>query len=198
MLASRPHPFPTVRSGGLFLILIGLTVMLSALFSGSRPMRPVIFIAGTAIAILVGLILLRHRLAFGEQTAAQRKAVFAALFTEGIGVWLVVELVGTDDLRTLWLWLFLVVGLHFLVFSLVHGPKMLVLGVLVAANAAIGLLLPSLPFLALALIDAVLKVGIGVLLFTNQTTVVDQWFRGVEARLGVTARTATASRVAQR
>jgi hypothetical protein len=184
LIAALPHPFPTVRSGGLFLILIGLTVILSAMVAGSRPMQPAVFVVGTAIAIVVALILLRDRLAYGEQTDAQRRAVFTALGLEGVGVWLVVELVGTSDLRALWLWLFLVVGFHFFLLTVVHGPKMLVLGVLVSLNAVIGLLFTPAPFLAFALIDGCLKTVFGVLMLTDRTTALDRALLPVEARLG--------------
>lgn len=55
-------------------------------------------------------------------------------------------LLGSDDPRTFWLWVFLAVGVHFLPFGLVHGSRMTVLDAARVLNAAPGLLFVGVPF----------------------------------------------------
>ncbi len=77
------YPYPTARSGGLFLMLAGLTTVVATLLGGAAPLQPIVFSIGFALSIVIGLVLLRRRLSYGEQPRTQRRAVVAALFLEG-------------------------------------------------------------------------------------------------------------------
>ncbi|WP_433543991.1 DUF6609 family protein (plasmid) [Streptomyces sp. CA-294286] len=67
-----------------------------------------------------------------------------------------------SDERTLILRILLVVGLHFLVMGIAHGPLMTVLGLASTANALVGLYVAKwAPLRALGVTDAVLKLGFG-------------------------------------
>lgn len=162
--SDAPLPYPTARSGGLFLLLIGLTVVAATLAGGGHGLHPGLFIVGAMLAVAIGLVILRRRLSAGEQTHTQRFAVIGALLLEAAMVLAVVHWVGTDSPRTLWLWILLTVGVHFLPFGLVHGPKTAVLGLLCITNALLGLWLGPVPFVVFGLVDGLLKVGVGGLL----------------------------------
>jgi len=61
-----------------------------------------------------------------------------------------------------WLWVSMIVGVHFLPMSICFGPRFAVLGLGCITNATVGLLMPSIPFELFGLIDGALKVGFGV------------------------------------
>ncbi len=61
-----------------------------------------------------------------------------------------------------WLWVLMIVGVHFLPMAVSFGPLFLLLGGACISNAALGLLLPDVPFGLFGLVDGALKVFVGV------------------------------------
>lgn len=77
----------------------------------------------------------------------------------------------TQNWRMIWLGAFLAVGLHFFPFYFVHGVSMIGIAILCSANAVIGMFVPTIPFIVLALIDGIIKIGFGIyLLFFSKPT----------------------------
>jgi hypothetical protein len=74
---------------------------------------------------------------------------------------------GYLDARTYWLWTLAIVGFHFLPFSLLHGPRVAVLGLLCMVSALAGILLPGVSFAVFGLVDGLLKVLFGIWLFAT-------------------------------
>ena len=73
--------------------------------------------------------------------------------------------------RMIWLMTFLAVGIHFIPFYFVHGISMIGIAILCSANAVIGIFLPIIPFIVLAFIDGLIKIGFGIyLLFFSKPT----------------------------
>ena len=68
--------------------------------------------------------------------------------------------VGTPE-SVRWLWVLMIVGVHFLPMAVSFGPLFLLLGGACISNAALGLLLPDVPFGLFGLVDGVLKVVVG-------------------------------------
>ena len=67
-----------------------------------------------------------------------------------------------------WLWVSMIVGIHFLPMAFSFGPRMLLLGTACIANAVLGLLLQDLPYEIFGVLDGCLKVGFGFWLFAPQ------------------------------
>ena len=61
-----------------------------------------------------------------------------------------------------WLWALMIVGVHFLPMGVSFGPLFLLLGGACISNAALGLLLPEVPFGLFGFVDGALKVFVGV------------------------------------
>jgi len=61
-----------------------------------------------------------------------------------------------------WLWVLMIVGVHFLPMAVCFGPLFLLLGGACISNAALGLLLPEVPFELFGLVDGALKLVVGV------------------------------------
>src|SRR6185369_10304338 len=89
-------------------------------------------------------------------TRPQLLALAAALLLEAVLFALLPRLLPPDTSeRVRWLWVLTIVGVHF-------GPLFLLLGGACISNAALGLLLPEVPFALYGVIDGALKVFVGV------------------------------------
>ncbi len=160
--------YPTIRSGGLFVTLMGFTVLLASLGGGATLMQPGVFFGGLAVASILSFGVFWQRLSLGTPSAAQSRASRTGLVLEAvllIAIWLIL---GQGDPRTLWLAVFLGVGAHFLVFHPVHGPAMVVLSMLCMANALVGFGLWSVPFVIFGAIDGMLKIAVGLRMLAHR------------------------------
>ena len=156
---TRRHRFPAVRSGGLFLLLMGLGILAADLFSGAATMNTNIFYLGTGLALMSFFSV--RKLAFGRSSAMQIGALMFAILLEMALMVTYNRMLGPMGQEERWLWAFLIVGLHFLPMGLTFGPQIFALGLLCMANAALGLLAGLLPFDAVAVIDGALNLGFG-------------------------------------
>jgi hypothetical protein len=164
------YPFPTRRVGGLFLQVMGVTIIVATLLGGDQLLHPGVFFPGM-IASIAGVLLnrrLRNRLAYGELSLRQRRLMLAALGLEAIGFPVLWFAYWGHDMHLYWLLALLLVGLHFLPFGLVHGPEMALLGVLCMLNAAAGLLIGGIPFVVTGLVDGLLKLILGTRMFLTR------------------------------
>jgi len=161
LLAS--HPFPLIRGGGLFLLLVGLSIMLGVV---ARRRLWASFIAGVIIATaVVALTAIRLTAPLGRPTAFQLEMLMVAVFVEMIAVgWLGSRLRAAAERQRI-LSILLVVGAHFLVMAPVFGPLIVLLGLLSVVNAVVGLRARTTPWVAFWLIDGLLKAGIGGAMF---------------------------------
>jgi hypothetical protein len=103
------------------------------------------------------------RLSDGRPTRTQLLALAAALVLEAVLFALLPRVLppGTTE-RVRWLWVLMIVGAHFLPMAVSFGPLFLLLGGACISNAALGLLLPDVPFGLFGVIDGALKVYVGV------------------------------------
>ncbi|WP_153730758.1 DUF6609 family protein [Sporosarcina obsidiansis] len=155
--------YNTQRTVGVWLIYIGVIIILSAVTSGDLFIQPFLMGAGYFIGyfLIFGLPYVNKKLAYGKNSKFQdRMDNYSILFTI-ILCTLVGLVIGFDDLRLLWLGIFIVIGLHFFGFYFSQGKLMLLLGILTIGNSLIGILLTSVPFLLFAAIDGMIKISIG-------------------------------------
>jgi hypothetical protein len=158
--AARAH-YPMARRGGLFLVLIGVALIAAIALSGGALVSYPVFFAGSGLALLS--LFVSRRLSDGRPTRAQLLALAAAIALEVVLFALLPRVLppGTSE-PVRWLWVLMIVGVHFLPMAVCFGPLFLLLGGACISNAALGLLLPKAPFELFAVVDGVLKIFVGV------------------------------------
>ncbi len=157
------HPFPLIRGGGLFLLLVGLSIVVGAV----APRRLwASFTAGVMIAsAVVALTAVRLTAPLGRPTAFQIESLMVAVFIEVMAIgWLGSRLrAATERQRTLSI--LLVVGAHFFVMAPAFGPLVVLLGLASVVNALAGLRATATPWVAFWVVDGLLKAGVGGTMF---------------------------------
>ncbi|MFT9057340.1 MAG: DUF6609 family protein [Ethanoligenens sp.] len=159
------------RCCGLWLVLIAAVILLSMVTGGRYYLNPVIFGIGYATSLILSLLnpAVRRRLAYGPMSAFQKRMSRVALLV----MFTLMSVFGgpyfsTMNWRMIWLGALLATGLHFFVFYFVHGLPMLPLGLLCTLVAAVGYLLPGVPFYAVSIADVLIKAGFGVWLLLER------------------------------
>ncbi len=162
------------RCCGLWFIIIGGIIMLSAILGGEQKIHPVIFTVGLVVGFYISAINKKvvAKLSWGKSSKFQNNM---AIFSIAILFPLMFILAGPffpmQDWRMIWLMTFLAVGLHFIPFYFVHGISMIGIAILCSVNAVIGIFIPAIPFIVLAFIDGLIKIGFGIyLLFFSKPT----------------------------
>jgi len=152
--------YPMARGGGLFLVLIGAALIAAIALSGGALVSYPVFFAGSGLAVLS--LFLSGRLSDGRPTRAQYIALAAAIALEAVLFGLLPRLLplGTSE-PVRWLWVLMIVGVHFLPMAVCFGPLFLLLGGACISNAALGLLLPEVPFEVFGFVDGALKLVVG-------------------------------------
>lgn len=80
---SGMHPYPTSRVGGLFLVIIGFTMIVATLLGRALVVHPGLFFLGSVAGVLLNPRV-RARLAFGQPSKRQRQAMTVAFMLEGV------------------------------------------------------------------------------------------------------------------
>jgi hypothetical protein len=153
--------YPMARRGGLFLVLIGAALIAAIALGGGALVSYSVFFAGMGLAILS--LFVSGRLSDGRPTRAQLVALAAAIALEAALFAVLPRILplGTPE-SVRWLWVLMIVGVHFLTMAVSFGQLFLLLGGACISNAALGLLLPEVPFELFGLVDGALKVFVGV------------------------------------
>lgn len=160
------HPYPMAPSGGLFLVLVGLGLIAAVAFSGEKLADLRIFFVGVGLGIVA--LMFASKLSLGAPRRVQIGALVAAVALEIILFNVQGRMLpqGTNE-SVRWMWISMIVGVHFLPMAISFGPRLLVLGVICIAVATAGLSLPGLPSEAFLLTDALSKLVIGLWLFSD-------------------------------
>jgi hypothetical protein len=154
------HPYPMMRGAGLFVLLVGLGITIGGLL-GKKYVVPML-IGGGVLAILSQIIQVKGLTNFGGiPTRAQLYALYIGIASEAVLIGLVVYFIRDRSSRRFWLWILLVVGIHFIVLAYAQGPPLLLLGVLSMVNAIVGLRMTNVSYLKFWVFDGVLKIAIG-------------------------------------
>lgn len=156
--------YNTQRTVGVWLVYIGVIIILSALMGDDLLIQPFTMGFGYFIGyfLIFGLPYVNNKLAYGKNSRLQDKMdnysiIFTIILCTISGL-----VIGFDDLRLLWLCIFIIIGIHFFGFYFSQGNLMIILGVLTILNSLIGILLISIPFLLFAVIDGIIKIIIGI------------------------------------
>jgi hypothetical protein len=168
----RQHPYPMIRGGGMFVFLMGLGIAAGAFLGERRFVAPLI-IGFTSAFVAQSLFARRLTRSLGKPTRAQVMALAGAILLEFVLTGAVFyffrhDFASGSSLRGFWLWILLVVGIHFPMMAVAQGPWMLLLGGLCILNAIAGLLLPNVPLVIFWFMDGALKMLIGARMFMAQ------------------------------
>jgi len=152
--------YPMARRGGLFLVLIGAALIAAIALGGGALVSYPVFFAGSGLAVLS--LFFSGRLSEGRPTRAQFIALGVAIALEAVLFGLLPRFLppGTAE-PVRWLWVLMIVGVHFLPMAVSFGPLFLLLGGACISNAALGLLLPEIPFELFGFVDGALKLVVG-------------------------------------
>ncbi|GGE96036.1 DUF6609 family protein [Mycetocola zhadangensis] len=165
IFTDMPELFPLMRGGGAFLVAIGLGILVGAF--GGRKWRIVWLIAGAALGVLIMAVGGATRLIFDEGVRPpiwQWIVLGIAFLVEGYLVSVVVRKFLDMDSRPFWMWMLFIVGAHFLILGLSHGPICAVLAIVCMVNAWIGLRTTSVDLRVFWAVDGVLKILGGALM----------------------------------
>jgi len=154
------HPYPMMRGAGLFVLLVGLGITVGGLL-GKKYVVPMLM-AGGVLAILSQLVQVKGLTNFGGiSTRAQLYVLYIGIIFEAVLIGLVIYFIRDRSSRKFWLWILLVVGIHFMVLAYAQGPPLLLLSILSIANAIVGLRMTKISYLKFWVIDGMLKIAIG-------------------------------------
>ncbi|MDL4842360.1 DUF6609 family protein [Aquibacillus rhizosphaerae] len=156
--------FNTQRTCGLWLVYIGLIIIISAIIGGELLIQPFLIGFGFFIGYFVIFVFpyVNQKLSYGKNSKFQDRMDNIAVFLNIILCTLCGLVIGSGNLRLLWLCIFIAVGIHFFGFYFSQGKIMLLLAALTIFNSLLGLFLISVPFLLFAVIDGVIKIGFGI------------------------------------
>ncbi|MGC3982363.1 MAG: hypothetical protein QM808_14025 [Steroidobacteraceae bacterium] len=153
--------YPMRKAGGLFLIFIGLGLVGAIAFSGNALVNYNLFFVGLGVGVL-SIFLTRCR-SRTRPSKLQIVALSGALLLQALLLIVLRRRLppGTEE-SVQWLWVLMIVGVHFLPMSLAFGPLFFLLGLLCIGNAGTGLLASNLPYELFGIADGILKISFGV------------------------------------
>ncbi len=170
-LAQQRLHYPIARSGGLFLLIIGAGLLAAIAASGDAPVNHGVFYVALGAALLS--LLFARRVSLGTPTPLQIGALVFALALQGALIVLQARLLSpATPEHVRWLWVSLIVGVHFLPMAITFGPRMLLLGGACIACALVGLSMPTIPYEVFGIVDGALKVAVGAWLLATKPTAV--------------------------
>ncbi len=161
-----PYPYPMAPSGGLFLALVGLGLIAAVAFSGDGLADLRIFFVGVGLGLVA--LMFAGPLSLGKPTGVQVGALVAAIVLEVILFNVQGRMLPPGTAPSVrWMWISMIVGVHFLPMAISFGPRLLALGAICIAISVAGLTLPGIPAEAFLLMDGSAKLVIGAWLFSE-------------------------------
>ena len=130
-------PYPMARGGGMFLVLIGAGLIAAIAVSGDALVNYGVFFGGVGAAI-ISLCFAGHWSKASPSRLQVAALVFAIALEVGLFAVMVRTLTGGTAEHIRWLWVSMIVGIHFLPMALTFGPKMLLLGTACITSPTLG------------------------------------------------------------
>ena len=157
--------FPLVRSGGVFVAIVGLAILAGGLRFG---WRNAILGVGAAIAtIATAVTAARLTAPFGAPTLFQIGDLIAAVALEvGALAWATRRFRPSGE-RATTLAILMIVAVHFVLMAPAFGPLVALLGALAAINAYAGMRFAALSVRSVWIVDGALKVAVGAAMFAQ-------------------------------
>jgi hypothetical protein len=162
-LPTTSHPYPMIRSGGLFLAMIGTGIILGTIFPRYlwHFFGISLFVASTALTFAARSL----TAPLGMPTRFQIGVLIFAVVVEFALIVLLPRFFPPRNEAGFQILVLLSVGIHFLIMIPAFGPQIAVLGLLTIVNAGIGIWkTPQIRFQNIWGIDGILKLVIGTLM----------------------------------
>ena len=142
-MQKKNREYNTQRTVGVWLLYIGVIIILSAITSGDLFIQPFLMGFGYFIGyfLIFGLPYVNKKLSYGKNSKFQDRIDNISVILTIILCTLCGLVIGFDDLRLLWLCIFIVIGIHFFGFYFSQGKLMILLGILTILNSLVGILL---------------------------------------------------------
>lgn len=159
--------FNSQRTCGVWLIYIGLIILAATIAGGELLINPIIFGFGYFIGFIFIIVMpyVNRKLAYGKNSKFQDNMDNISILLNIILCTACGMIIGFEDVRTLWLSILIVVGIHFFGFYFSHGKWVIVLGILTLINGIAGLILLQVPFIIFGIVDSLIKLVIGIRMF---------------------------------
>lgn len=160
--------FNNKKQCGLWLMLISLVLIVSAVCGGQFLVNPFIFLAGY-YACFFGVNVnkkIRAKLSQGPISKFQIKMIYisiAALFL--LMFCIAGPFIPGWHWRKIWLGVLLATAIHFLLWFFVHGWNMVVLSVVCIIITVVGYAVPDISIFVICILDAIAKLICGIYLF---------------------------------
>ena len=153
---------------GLWLMCIGAVLLISVAFGGKFLVNPFIFLAGYYACFFVVNVnkKVREKFSQGSISKFQIKMIYAsvsALFVLMFGI--AGPFIPGWHWRQIWLGVMLATAIHFLIWFVIHGKSMIVLGIVCMVIVAVGYIFTGIPLWAVCIADAAAKIICGVYMF---------------------------------
>ncbi len=161
---SYANLYPLVRSGALFVMVIGAAIVAGFFWPRSR--MALLALGAALAAIVTALSAATLTALYGAPTIAQVAWPVVAVAVEVVALMIVIRHFAERGERALLVAILVVVGLHFLPMAPAFGPLAAVLGVACTANALFAVHLSNYPLQAVWAVDGGLKVVLGALMWS--------------------------------
>ncbi len=160
--------FNNKKQCGLWLMCIAVVIIVSVIFGGSFLVNPFIFLIGYYACFFSINVnkKLRAKLSQGSISKFQIKMIYASIAALFILMFCIAgPFIPGWHWRQIWLGVLLATAIHFLMWFIIHGWSMVVLGVVCIAISIVGYVFPDMPMLAVCIADAAAKLVCGAYMF---------------------------------
>lgn len=160
---SLADAYPLIRSGGVFLTIVGLGIVLGA--ANMRRRYHMLGVASVIAALATMAFAIPLSAPFGPPSALQLGALATSVVLEVIAFVFAGHFLRKSGERGRTLITLTIVAVHFFIMAPAFGPPVAALGAATLCNIAIGAAAPRYALPALWFSDGLLKLGAGVAMF---------------------------------
>lgn len=157
---------PLVRSGGVFLIIVGIAIMLGALRFRARYL--ILGLGAAAGGLALAVLAVPLSAPYGPPSAFQIATLATAITLEILAFVVLMPRTARRGERAMIATILAIVGAHFLIMTPAFGPLIFALGVANLINALIGARWSGYPLPAFWAADGVLKAAFGVAMYLTR------------------------------
>ncbi len=162
LLAAQPSLYPLATSGGVFLCIVGVAIVLGAIRFRSR--NTFLAVGGALATIVTALLAPSLTARAGVPTLGPILWLAAAVGAEVVLLAVLIRRAMPHGQRAVVLTIFAIVALHFLPMAPAFGPPMILLGTLCALNVLLARRFTEYSLPAVWAVDGALKLAVGALL----------------------------------
>lgn len=160
---SQAEVFPLIRSGGLFLAIMGMSIILGAFFFRAR--YAVLGVGAALAGTLTALNAMPLAAPYGRPGVVEIAFLAVAIVLEGLLLAMTLRQSRAYDDRDTMIAILAIVGGHFVLMAPAFGPIVMWLAGVSVLNTLLALVWRGYPSALVWAIDGALKLGAGTLMF---------------------------------